>query len=195
MAKYSFEFKFKVVQDYLNGIGGTPFLAQKYHMKGHQLIENWVHSYQSYGIQGLERKRQHTAYSTPFKLNAVNLYLTSEKSYQTLAHELRLNNPALLTRWVLDYRQKGEFAFNHKPRGRPRKEPDLCENKGTKLPKSELNKTEQTLTRLQKENLNLRMEVEYLKGLRRLRQEQHKRENPEWSAASDENLSFHSSNF
>ena len=43
-------------------------------------------------------------------------------------------------------------------------------------------------------NLNLRMEVEYLKGLRRFRQEQHKRENPEWSVNSDENSSSHLSN-
>ena len=187
MAKYSFEFKLKVVQDYLDGIGGYPFLAHKYHMKGHQLIENWVHAYQAHGIQGLERKRKNTSYSTQFKLNAVNLYLTSKKSYQTLSNELRLNNPALLARWVLDYRQQGNFAFGQKPRGRPRKEPTLQDNKKTKLPKIEINKTEQELARLQNENLNLRMENEYLKGLRRLRMERQAKGNPDLFKTSTDN--------
>ncbi|MEF2825099.1 MAG: transposase, partial [Peptococcaceae bacterium] len=30
MAKYSFEFKLQVVNDYLNGNGGYQYLAQKY---------------------------------------------------------------------------------------------------------------------------------------------------------------------
>lgn len=31
MAKYSYEFKKQVVQSYLNGKGGTPYLAKKYY--------------------------------------------------------------------------------------------------------------------------------------------------------------------
>lgn len=192
MAKYSIELKLKVVQDYLVGTGGYQFLADKYHLKRFEIIRDWVKAYQEFGPAGLQRKRQNTAYTTQFKLNAVNLYLTSEKTYRELATELGINNPPLLTRWVTDYREKGELAFS-KARGKPRNESELPQNKQAKQ-SSNINEIEQELAQLQNEVLNLRMENEYLKGLRRLRQEQHKRENPEWSASSDENSSSRSRN-
>lgn len=98
----------------------------------------------------------------------------------------------MLTRWVTDYREKGELAFS-KALGKPRNESELPQNKQAKQ-SSNINEIEQELAQLQNEVLNLRMENEYLKGLRRLRQEQHKRENPEWSASSDENSSSRSRN-
>ncbi|MDR0298888.1 MAG: helix-turn-helix domain-containing protein, partial [Streptococcaceae bacterium] len=190
MVKYSFDFKLQVVQDYDSGVGGKRFLAKKYGINRKQ-VEVWKNAYKEFGASGLQRKLQNTTYSTQFKLNAVHLYLTSEESYQEMANELKLNNPALITRWVQDYRKQGEFAFS-KARGRPRKEPDLSYNKKIKLPKIELNKTEQELARLQKENLNLRIENEYLKGLRRLRLERQAKENPDLFTPSNENSSSHS---
>lgn len=192
MTKYSFELKLKVIQDYENGLGDCDYLANKYQVKNEAIVRRWVKAYKELGAVGIQRKRQNTVYSTQFKLNAVNLYLTSEKSYREIAHELGMNNPPLLTRWVSDYRKKGEFAFS-KVRGRPRKEADLPET-SIKKTKDEVTQTKQELAKLQNENLNLRMEVEYLKGLRRLRQEQHKREKPEWSVNSDENSSSPLSN-
>ncbi len=44
------------------------------------------------GIEGLHRSRQNKVYDSNFKLNAVNLYLTSEKSYRELAQELGIVN-------------------------------------------------------------------------------------------------------
>jgi len=28
-------------------------------------------------------------------------------SYQSLANELKINNPSIITRWVIDFREKG----------------------------------------------------------------------------------------
>lgn len=42
MTKYSVEFKMNIVQDYLNGEGGTPYLAKKYGIKGDSQVRNWV---------------------------------------------------------------------------------------------------------------------------------------------------------
>ena len=154
MVKYSFDFKLKIVKEYLEGQGGRAFLAQKYGTKADVLIIRWVKAYEKFGVQGLQRKRQNTAYSPQFKLNAVNLYLTSEKSYQELAQSLGITTPAQITRWVLDYREKGEFAFS-KARGRPRKEPELSTINLKKV-NDNRNETEQELAKLQNENLNLR---------------------------------------
>ena len=60
-----------------------------------------------------------------FKLNVVNLYLTGEMSYQSLANELKINNPSIITRWVKDFREKGIEGLEPKKRGRPSKMPKL----------------------------------------------------------------------
>ena len=47
MSKYTFEFKMKVVLEYLNGgIGYIP-LAKKYGIKSHNNIEIWVAKYKN----------------------------------------------------------------------------------------------------------------------------------------------------
>lgn len=43
-----------------------------------------------------------TKYNLEFKLNTVNLYLTGEMSYQSLANELKINNPPMIAKWVKD---------------------------------------------------------------------------------------------
>ena len=85
MAKYSYEFKKKVVQAYLNGEGSYTHLAEKYGVKNKRQVLNWVHSYNELGDNGLICSRQNKKYSFQFKLSVVELYLSSEVSYQELA--------------------------------------------------------------------------------------------------------------
>ncbi len=47
MAKYSYEFKRKIVQAYLNGEGGYSYLAKKYNISVKRNIEAWVHTYKN----------------------------------------------------------------------------------------------------------------------------------------------------
>ena len=94
MAKYSFEFKMEVVQAYLNGEGGYKYLANKYNIPAKRRIEEWVHSYKAFGKEGLMRSRQNNNYTFQFKLSVVELYLSSEVSYQKLALSQGINNPA-----------------------------------------------------------------------------------------------------
>lgn len=58
MKKYSFEFKKKVVQTYLNGEGGKRFLANKYNVSSDSLILKWVTAYKKFGTEGLLRTRK-----------------------------------------------------------------------------------------------------------------------------------------
>lgn len=192
MAKYSFDLKLKVVNDYLSGKGGYRFLSNKYGISDFKQVQIWVTAYKELGAIGLQRKRQNAVYDFKFKRNAVNLYLTSEKSYREVATQLSINNPALITRWVLDYRQKGESAFVQSPRGRPRKGENVSQSKPEK-PKEERSELERQLAESQKELLYLRVENAYLKGLRRLRMEQQMRENPDLFKASNDNSSSLSS--
>ena len=77
MAKYSYEFKLKVVQAYLNGEGSYDFLAKKYNISACSKFQSWVAAYRELGKEGLLRSRQNKKYSFQFKLSVVELYLSS----------------------------------------------------------------------------------------------------------------------
>ena len=121
MAKYSTEFKMKVVKEYLETNISYKSLLEKYELSHHEIVKRWVNAYKSQGYEGLKVKRENTQYTLEFKLNVVNLYLTGEMSYQSLANKLKINNPSIITRWVTEYREKGIEGLRPKKRGRPSK--------------------------------------------------------------------------
>lgn len=125
MAKYSTEFKMKVVKEYLESNISYISLSNKYGIPNECVIRRWVNAYKSQGYEGIKVKRENTQYTLEFKLNVVNLYLTGEMSYQSLANELKINNPSIITRWVIDFREKGIEGLKSKKRGRASKMPKL----------------------------------------------------------------------
>lgn len=180
MAKYSYEFKKEIVMAYINGEGGKQCLANKYEVKSAQNIINWVKTYQAFGDEGLMRSRKNKNYTFEFKLSVVELYLTTEISYQELALKVGINNPPLITKWVNDFRIAGPDALREKSKGRKPIMPK---------PKEIENIDENTnyLKQLEDENLKLRIENAYLKELRRLRlEEEAQNKKQELSATSED---------
>ena len=169
MAKYSYEFKMKVVQEYFDGKGGTKFLSKKFNISSPESLRTWISAYKEFGPEGLMRKRENQNYSFEFKLHVIELYLRTEVSYKDLAMSVGINNPSLITRWVNDYRIAGPDALKPKPKGR---KPKVAKPKDTNFNKNEeTNNDTQYLKQLENENLKLRIENAYLKELRRLRLE------------------------
>ncbi|SET15558.1 Transposase and inactivated derivatives, partial [Enterococcus malodoratus] len=95
MAKYSFELKVKIVQEYLDGKGGAKYLSKKHGIKSERQVKDWINVYREFGEEGLLRKRQNQIYSVQFKMDAIELYQTSELSYREVANQLGMNNPTL----------------------------------------------------------------------------------------------------
>ena len=118
MAKYSYELKKKIVEEYLNGNAGHKILAKKYQISVSQ-IERWVNNYKHFGDEGLMRSRNKREYSVAFKLEAITRYETSECSYQQLALELGLTNPSIIANWRRQYREEGVVGLRPHKRGRP----------------------------------------------------------------------------
>ncbi|WP_167955973.1 helix-turn-helix domain-containing protein [Anaerosporobacter faecicola] len=118
MAKYSFEQKKKFVMAYLYGEGGTNALVKKYGYSTHSQLQRWIVSYQNYGDDGLKRSRQKDKYSFNQKLHVVELYLSSEVSYQELALKEGIANPNLITGWVNRFRIAGPDALRPHKKGR-----------------------------------------------------------------------------
>lgn len=190
MAKYSFEFKKKVVDEYLRGEGGRNYLANKYHIASSQIIIQWVNNYKTFGDEGLLRSRKNDNYSFEKKLSVVELYLSSEISYQDLALQEGITNPAIITQWVNRFRVAGPEALRPHKKGRKR-----TLNKPSKDTVAQ--STEQTpvdtsaehVKELEDELLKLRIENAFLKELRRLRLEDEAkmRERRESSTVSEDN--------
>jgi len=68
VAKYSYEFKLKVVQEYLNGEGGYAYIAKQNGIPAESLLRRWVNAYKKFGDEGLLRSRKNKNYSFQFKL-------------------------------------------------------------------------------------------------------------------------------
>ena len=173
MAKYSYEFKLKVVQEYLNGKGSYEYLSKKHNIPASIRLKEWVATYKEYGKEALMRSRQNKNYSFQFKLSVVELYLSSEVSYQELALSQGINNPSLITRWVNDFRIAGPDALRPKKKGR-KKTLDIKEFKKPSKSNEEkaMDTSAEYVKELENELLKLRIENAYLKELRRLRLEE-----------------------
>ena len=193
MAKYSFEFKKKVVMEYLQGKGGTNYLSRMHGISStgnNTILWKWINAYREYGDKGLMRSRKNNAYSFEFKIHVVELYLSTEVSYQDLALSVGINNPPLITKWVNDFRIAGPDALRSKKKGR-KKTLGLADNRKTTVSSSEptpVDTSAEHVKQLEDELLKLRIENAYLKELRRLRLEDEARlrEQQESSTASEE---------
>ena len=190
MAKYSFEFKQKVGQAYLDHEGSYAFLAKKFGIASGKDIRKWVNAYKTFGDDGLEPSRENKKYTFDFKMSVVELYLTAEISYQELALSVGITNPVTITKWVNDFRIAGPDALRPKIKGRKRSL-DVHGKKTTmkSIENTSIDTSIEHIKQLEDELLKLRIENAYLKELRRLRLEEEAlvKKQRESSTASEEN--------
>ena len=174
MAKYSFVLKKQIVLEYLSGGGGSDFLAKKNGVPQGRLVRSWIKNYNELGEDGLRRSREKKNYSFEFKLHVVELYLSSEVSYQELAISQGINNYAMIVKWVNDFRIAGPDALRPKKKGR-KKSLDSKKVSKTVTQVTEVTPVDisaEHVKQLEDELLKLRIENAYLKELRRLRLEE-----------------------
>ena len=172
MSKYSFEFKKRVVLSYLIGEGGYKYLSKTYVVPAKKSIEQWVHNYQAFGDEGLMRSRKNNIYSFEKKLSVVELYLSSEISYQDLALQEGIITPSLIVNWVNRFRAAGPDALRPHKKGR-KKTLDKSDNTTQIKPLKEtsVDTSAEHVRELEDELLKLRIENAFFKELRRLRLE------------------------
>lgn len=160
MAKYSDEFKLKLVKEYLEGNLGYRLLAKKYDIPNTSQIERWINAYKAFGVNGLLKKRSKQVFSVKFKLDVLHFMKQTGASYQDTAITFNMTNPTLIANWYSKFLKEGIEGLNEKVKGRPPM---------SKKPKSKPVKQESTRSReeqLERENELLRLEVAYLKKLK-----------------------------
>ena len=189
MAKYSFEFKKKVVLEYINGEGGTQYLSTKYGLGSNSQPRKWLAAYKEFGDEGLKRSRKKENYSFEKKLSVVELYLSSEISYQDLALQEGITNPSMIVNWVNRFRVAGSDALRPRKKGRKKTLNTSDDNTQNKpVEESSVDTSAEHVKELEDELLKLRIENAFLKELRRLRLEAEAkmRERQESSVASED---------
>ena len=190
MSKYSFEFKKQVVNAYLNGEGGYTYLANKFGIPSDNTVKLWVDNYNAFGDEGLKRSRKKDFYSFEKKLFIVELYLSSEISYQDLALQEGITNPSMIANWVSRFRAAGPDALRPRKKGRKKTLNTTNGNTQNKpVEESSVDTSAEHVKELEEELLKLRIENAFLKELRRLRleDEEKMRERHLSSTVSDEN--------
>lgn len=105
-----------------------------------------------HGKDALVSKSKTHRYDLATKLDVVQRFQAGETK-TALAQEYGLSSPKTVMRWVREYERQGEDGLRPKQRGRP----------------PGIRRDETDLERLQRENLYLRAEVDYLKKLKALR--------------------------
>ena len=175
--------------EYLDGEGGWDYLTKKYELGTNSQLRRWVSAYQQLGDEGLMRPRKNENYSFERKLSVVELYLSSELSYQEVALKEGITNPNLIVNWVNRFRIAGPDAL--RPRKKGRKKTLNKTKKNTAIQPSEdiaVDTSAEHIKELEDELLRLRIENAFLKELRRLRLEDEAkmRERRESSTASED---------
>ena len=178
--------KMQIVQEYLQGKAGTKSLAKEYGMPSDRPFEKMNQEVSISWSGRSDALPKNIPYPFEFKMHVVQLYLTTEVSYEDLAIQTGVKDAAIIARWVRDYRVAGIEALRPKPKGRRR---NVDKKKISKELAKELpDEKAEYLKQLEDENLRLRIENAFLKELRRLRlEEEAQRTQRELQAVSEEN--------
>lgn len=158
MAKYSEQFKLKLVKEHKSGAGGVWTIAQR-HGVGYTVLRRWIAVYTQHGREGLRKKYSH--YDAQFRMSVLRHMWREDLSYQQAAAVFDIRAQGAIAKWERQYHAGGIDALASGPRGRPRKMPHPDHEK----PTGETAPDERTREQLLKENEYLRAEVAYLKKL------------------------------
>ncbi|CAM3375758.1 helix-turn-helix domain-containing protein [Nosocomiicoccus ampullae] len=166
--KHSFEFKVKVVNEYLNGSGGYRVLGEKYNVD-RSLVQKWVRQYNTYGYQGLTKSLSNTQYTSEFKQAVLKYREENQLSYRETAEYFGIKHFTTIANWNRKIQEGGPAALEGK-QGRPIKYMSKKENNQKQVSKSEpLNETErEELERLREELRMKELENIILKKLNAL---------------------------
>ena len=161
--KYSYDFKICCVTQVLKKHQTVQVVSE---LKGihHTTLNNWVRFYEMYGKKGLMPKKTQE-YTLKFKHSV--LLAIQQDSLSLSQACLRFNIPtkSVIITWQRNYKKLGLTGLTNKPRGRPR---SMEFKRVKKKSKNPLTREEELLL----ENESLRAELDLLKKLQALIQEE-----------------------
>ena len=158
--KHSASFRLQIIKDNQQG-DSIRYLSEKWNIST-SLIRNWIDHYGSNGAKGL-LPRNRVYHTKEFKLNVVKVYKDKELSLRDCCLQFNIPAQSTLSSWVSKYEQLGIEGLREQ-KGRPAimKKDNPAAKKTAPLTR---------LEELEKENLYLRAENDFLKKLDALTRE------------------------
>ena len=102
------EFRAKISQEYLDGIGSYRFLAERYHI-GKKTLQEWVAKFRIYGIDAFITQAGNTSYSSDFKMMCVEAVLSGEGSVDDIVAKYNVSSREVLRNWIKLYNTNKEL--------------------------------------------------------------------------------------
>lgn len=163
MKKYSYEFKQKLVNEYLSTYPTIERLSEKYEGLSPSNIRSWVNLYKQYGKKGLQRSEKQSVYPVQFKLDVLDYRERTGSSYQKTADAFGIRFGTTVGDWHRKVQRDGVKALAETKGRIPVAEIERLkkEKKKQKLEKFNAKK----FATLERENELLRLELAYLKKL------------------------------
>lgn len=158
--KHGTEFKLQIIKDYQKGNSVTS-LSKKWNIS-RSLITKWTDHYRLSGAKGLLAKR-YDYYTTSFKLKVVKFSKNKGLSLRDCCLQFNIPTQSTLSSWISKYEQMGILGLREQ-KGRPS---TMKKDK----PAAKKDKPLTRLEELEKENLYLRAENDFLKKLDALTRE------------------------
>nr|WP_263313289.1 helix-turn-helix domain-containing protein [Mammaliicoccus sp. Marseille-Q6498] len=166
MKSYSYEKKYEIVLEYLDGKMGYPRLAKKHGVKSITPIRIWVGQYKRFGIEGLKPNKVKQTFTREFKLSVLRYRELNKLSYEETADHFGILSYTTIWKWQKKFeveKDKNEATIEK------RSPPVMKKNKKTNEIHLKENER-QELIRLREENENLKAGIEYQKKLQALTQ-------------------------
>ncbi|MNL08833.1 Transposase [compost metagenome] len=153
--KYGTAFKLQVIKDNLKGFSINS-LSRKWDIST-SVIRKWIDHHRSNGEIGLSGKLR-TYYTKEFKLTVVRAYKNKGLSLRDCCLHFNIRDQSSISSWIAKYEQQGLDGLNEQKKGRP---PIMKRDR----PISKEAKPLTRLEALERENLHLKAEIDFLKKL------------------------------
>ncbi|MCD8828900.1 transposase [Staphylococcus gallinarum] len=118
---YKYEFKLKVVQEYLNSSLGYKTLTKKYEMSNKCLIQRWITQYKEFGHEGLNRLSKNNIYTRELKLSVLRFRQENMLSYRETAIHYKISNISMICAWQRKFEENGILGLDNNREGCPSK--------------------------------------------------------------------------
>lgn len=105
---YTPEFRAKVSQEYLDGVGSYDYISAKYDI-GKKTLQQWVDKYRIYGIAAFVHKSGNTSYSSDLKTMCVKAVLSGEGSVDDIVAKYNISSREVLRNWIKRYNANREL--------------------------------------------------------------------------------------
>lgn len=157
---YSAELKTNAIEDYLNGKGSLRSICNKYKIKSHSILRDWLKQYnghntmKSYGSKGdkIMTKGRRTTFEE--RVEIVSFCIANNNNYQKSSEKFQVSYQQVYS-WTMKYNDGGAEALQD-TRGKRKEASSMTENE----------KLMAQLKLVEAENKRLQMEVGFLKKLK-----------------------------